>query len=110
MSLRVIYDTKTDTSPTIRRTRPKLRPPRNSTRAVTETDDYLVRIVNTDDQKSHFRTAPMRSLQAELAAGLQGVALVLHHSDLSAPHRTEEIQAAAWNAPGLRHDLHLSIT
>ncbi len=109
MSLRVIYDTETDTQPDDTQDETQTPPSTQaSTRAVTETDDYLVRIVNTDDQKSHF-DGTYAELQAELAAGPKELP-VGNYTLTVCSHRTEEIQAAAWNAPVYGTTYTFSIT
>ncbi len=109
MSLRVIYDTETDTQPDDTQDETQTPPSTQaSTRAVTETDDYLVQIVNTDDQKSHF-DGTYAELQAELAAGPKELP-VGNYTLTVCSHRTEEIQAAAWNAPVYGTTYTFSIT
>lgn len=109
MSLRVIYDTETDTQPDDTQDETQTPPSTQAaTRAVTETDGYLVRIVNTDDQSSHF-DGTYAELQAELAAGPKELPVGNYTLTVSS-HRTEEIQAAAWNTPVYGTTYAFSIT
>ncbi len=109
MSLRVIYDTETDTQPDDTQDETQTPPSTQAaTRAVTDTDGYLVRIVNTDDQSSHF-DGTYAELQAELAAGPKELPVGNYTLTVSS-HRTEEIQAAAWNTPVYGTTYAFSIT
>ena len=109
MSLRVIYDTETDTQPDDTQDETQTPPSTQAaTRAETETDGYLVRIVNTDDQSSHFDDT-YAELQAELAAGPKELPVGNYTLTVSS-HRTEEIQAAAWNTPVYGTTYAFSIT
>lgn len=109
MSLRVIYDTETDTQPDDTQDETQTPPSTQAaTRAETETDGYLVRIVNTDDQSSHF-DGTYAELQAELAAGPKELPVGNYTLTVSS-HRTEEIQAAAWNTPVYGTTYAFSIT
>lgn len=109
MSLRVIYDTETDTQPDDTQDETQTPPSTQAaTRAETETDGYLVRIVNTDDQSSHF-DGTYAELQAELAAGPKELPIGNYTLTVSS-HRTEEIQAAAWNTPVYGTTYAFSIT
>ena len=109
MSLRVIYDTETDTQPDDTQDETQTPPSAQaSTRAVTDTDGYRVRIVSTDDQSSHF-DGTYAELQTELAAGPKE--LPIGNYELSVcSHRTEEIQSAAWNTPVYGTTYAFSIT
>ena len=109
MSLRVIYDTETDTQPDDTQDETQTPPSTQAaTRAVIDTDGYLVRIVNTDDQSSHFDDT-YAELQAELAAGPKELPVGNYTLTVSS-HRTEEIQAAAWNTPVYGTTYAFSIT
>lgn len=103
MNLRVIYDSETDTQPDDTQDETQ-----DKTRTAPETDSYRVTIANANNEE-----IPFDGTYAELKAALEAgpMELPIGSYDLTVcSHRSEEIQAAAWNTPVYSATYPFSIT